>query len=61
MSKELEYKQGETDGRSDGAKGVKALGETILERHYSMSYREGYRDGYAKASEPRRMRESGAV
>lgn len=52
---------GEADGRKDGAAGVKPLGQTILARHYSSSYRTGYEQGYAKASEPRRMRAAGSV
>ena len=55
-SESQDFKRGEQDGRNDGAKGVKALGADILKRHYSSAYQEGYRAGYDKASEPRRLR-----
>lgn len=60
-TKEVEFKQGENDGRKDGASGVKPLGDTILARHYSLEYRAGYKAGYEKASEPRRLRAEGKV
>ena len=49
----LEFQRGERDGRDDGAAGVKPLSLTILERRYSSSYREGYHQGYKKATESR--------
>ena len=55
-SESQDFKCGERDGRNDGAKGVKAMGADILKRHYSSSYQEGYKTGYDKASEPRRLR-----
>lgn len=57
----LDFQRGEADGRKDGAAGVKALGETVMKRFYSSSYRDGYAVGYAKATEVRSARAAGAV
>lgn len=47
MSETHEFERGRLDGEKDRAAGVKALGETILNRMYSPRYREGYNVGYA--------------
>lgn len=48
-----EFDRGEKDGRKDGAAGVKPLAAGIMSRIYPASYRAGYEQGYAKASESR--------
>lgn len=56
VSAEADFKQGEMDGRRDGGAGAKPLSAELLKRHYSLAYANGYREGYAKASEPHRLR-----
>ena len=60
-SESLDYKRGESDGRKDGSAGVRPLSLEIMKRHYSTSYQQGYKAGYDKANEPRRMRQTGAI
>lgn len=56
-----DFKVGEADGRKDGGNSVKPLSDTTMQRFYSKAYQDGYAQGHAKASEPRRLRAEGKV